>query len=665
MAPARRIRATTKPKWGVATMTTRRTLTPEDVLGFKSVSDAQVSPDGDLVAFVVGDQFKLDTKLPRSGVWVVDATGGEPRRFTSGPRSDSMPRWSPDGRELAFLSDREEDGQRQIWLLPRAGGEATQLTHVDGTIPSPRSLEPMAWSPDGKRIAFIKVDPETEDEKRHKQDKSDIIEFEQHPKYARLYTVDIDSGEESCVSPDGLQVWEFCWSPTSDEIAAVASDVPFEQAWYSCRLAKFSTSGGAAATLHQAKRQVARPVWSPDGKFIAFQSSNWSDRGSAAGAVFVVPSDGGPTREISKGHVASACALRWSDDSKTLLSIAHERGGMGVAWIDLESGERTPLWHDIVTINEANSTFSQDNHGNIALVRDDATHPKDVWLGRPATDSIEWTRLTNLHPQADDFDIGTTESIHWKGADGWDMQGLLIRPAGANADGRHPMVTVVHGGPTSMHRSQFYASMGWLQLLASAGIAVFMPNPRGSTGWGLEFAESNIGDMGGKDWEDIQAGIDHCIDAGVADPTRLGVAGWSYGGFMTAWAVTQTDRFKAAMMGAGISDWRSFHGKSYLSDWDSIHYGDADPWDPDGLYKKFSPINFVKQVSTPTLILHGEVDEDVPVEQSYMFYRALKDLNVETELVVYPREPHGLSEKAHMLDLGQRVTEWFAKQLEP
>ena len=227
------------------------------------------------------------------------------------------------------------------------------------------------------------------------------------------------------------------------------------------------------------------------------------------------------------------------------------------------------------------------------------------------------------------------------------------------------MVTVVHGGPTGAYTKGYYADHGWAQLLAAQGVAVFLPNPRGSTGWGLEFAESNLGDMGGKDWEDIQRGIDYCIDQGIADPDRLGIAGWSYGGFMAAWAVTHTDRFRAAVMGAGISDWRSFHGKSYLSDWDVIYLGDGNPYDPDGVYRERSPITYVKRATTPTLILHGEADEDVPVEQSYMFYRALKDLGVETELVVYPREPHGPSERNHVLDVARRSTEWFVSRLEP
>ena len=647
-------------------MAGKRVLAPEDVLSFKQVADAQVSPDGDVVAFVVGDSFISDAKLQKSNLWTVPAGGGDARQLTGGPRADTTPRWSPDGQTLAFLSDRAEDGQRQVYLLPTGGGEAVQVTHIEGSVPTPRGLNPMAWSPDGKSIAFLKTDPETEEENRRKDEKDDAIEFEKDPKYTRLYVVDVGSGRVSCVSPDGLQVWEFCWSPTGREVAAVASDLPFEQAWYTCRLVKFPLSGGPARTLHQGKRQVAKPTWSPDGSLIAFLSSNWSDRGVIGGGVFVIPSNGGDARELSASHVASASWLHWTDDSQRLVTAAHERGSIGLAEIEVGSGLRTSLWCGEAVFAEPNwPQFSVDREGNFAVVREDGQSPRDVWLASSATTGLEWRRLTGLHPQADELDVASNETVRWRGADGWEMQGLLLRPPGAATKERHPMVTIVHGGPTSVHAHHYYASRQWFHLLATQGIAVFLPNPRGSTGWGLEFAESNIGDMGGKDWQDIQMGVDYCIAEGIADPDRLGIAGSSYGGFMTAWAVTQTDRFKAAMMVAGIADWRSFHGRSYLCDWDAIHYGDADPWDPEGTFRKFSPITYVKGVRTPTLILHGAEDRDVPVEQSYLFYRALQDLGVDSELVVYPREPHGVQERNHLLDVGRRVTAWFVKHLEP
>ena len=643
-------------------MPAQRPPTPEDALGFKSVSDAQLSPDGELVAFVVGEPYRVDSRLPRSNIWVVASAGGPPSRFTAGPRSDSSPRWSPDGQTLAFLSDRLEDGQRRLYLQPRAGGEASPLINADGEPAIPRSLKSIAWSPDGERIGFLGAEPETEYETQRKEEKDDAIEFEKSPRFTRLYVAIAETGEVECVSPPGLQVWEFCWAPDGEEFAVVASELPFESDWYTCRLVAFSAAGGPARTLHFSTRQVAKPAWSPDGAKVAFLSSNWSDRGLDAGEVFIATA-GGASLDLSSGHVASTHTLHWSADSQSLLTVAHERGGTGLAEIEVAAGRPTPLWHGQVLFTGAESSAISGGKRRFAGVREDATSPADVWLGSSGPDGVQWAQLTRLHPQAGEIEVGATEEVRWKGADGWDIQGLLIRPIGKSDGGPHPMVTVVHGGPTWAHLNRYYAADSWYQVLAGRGVAVFLPNPRGSTGWGLEFAESNIGDMGGKDWEDILAGIDHCVERGMATPDRLGIAGSSYGGFMAAWAITQTDLFKAAVVKAGICDWRSFHGSSPLYEWDAKQYGDADRWDPDGPYRKFSPITYVAAARTATLILHGQEDSAVPVEQSYMLYRALKDLGVETELVVYPREDHSIKERLHKLDVMRRTTDWLADRL--
>ena len=285
-----------------------------------------------------------------------------------------------------------------------------------------------------------------------------------------------------------------------------------------------------------------------------------------------------------------------------------------------------------------------------------------MWILREESSSFAARQLTHLHPQAAEIEVGETVVQHWTGADGWEMQGLLIKPVGYQPGQRYPLVMWVHGGPTGMASSRYYASFLWNQLLAGAGYAVFLPNYRGSTGWGLEFAESNIGDMGGKDFEDMLRGVDSLIESGIADPQRLGIAGWSYGGFTAAWAVSQTDRFRAAVMGAGISHWLSFHGKSSLADWDAIHYAES-PYEPAGRFQKFSPLSYHENLNTPTLILHGAEDQDVPVEQSYLFYRALKDKSVPTELIVYPREDHAIKERTHLLDMSRRVLAWFRQYL--
>lgn len=627
-------------------------LTAQVALDFPSIADAQISSDGELVAFVRGDSSVVDTKLPRSNIWVVPASGGESRPFTYGNRSDTTPRWSPDGKTMAFLSDRLKDGQRQVYLISRDGGEAERLTDVSGAIPSPRSLDPLAWSPDGRRLAFLMTDAETDEEKQRKMERNDAIEFELHPKFTRIYVLDIETKDVTCVSPDGIQVWEFCWSNDASAFAAVVSDLPFEQSWYTNWLVTFTADGSGLKTIHQTNRQVGKPTWSPDGSQIAFLSSNWSDRGIGPGGIFVVSVSGGKAREVSVDHLASYTFVSWLD-SRRLVTAVQEDGLSGVAKIDVGTADRSQISIGEFGVVDGSTSLSVDSSGTVVLVREGGSDPMNVWTFTP---KAEWVRLTD-HNEHTEFEIAPTEIVRWTGVDGWEIQGLVIKPKGST--GPLPMITIVHGGPTQMVSHRYWPAYRFIGLLAAEGFAVFVPNYRGSTGKGLEFAESNIGDMGGKDWGDIETGIDHCIEQGIADPDRLGIGGGSYGGFMTAWAVGRTDRFKAGAMFAGVSDWRSFHGRSYLCNWDSIHYGGADPWELDGVYKKFSPITYVKNVKTPVLITHGEEDWDVPVEQGYIFYRALKDLGVETELVVYPREPHGFVERNHIIDHHQRIVHWF------
>ena len=646
----------------------KRRVTVDEQLSFKRVADAQISPDGSKIIFQMGESFIEETQNQRSNLWMVPSGGGEPRRVTSSTLSDVKPRWSPDGRYLAFLSDRAHDGQYQVYLLPADGGEAVQLTDTEGPFPTQGGVPTIEWSPDGSKLAYIKYDPETEEEKTRKAEKRDVVEFEQHPKFMRIYVIDVESGEETCVSPDSLQIWDFCWSPDGEHFAAVASDLPFEADWYINRLVRFSSGGDQVTTLYDTNRMVSKPAWSPDGETVAFTSSTWSDKYSVKGDVWVVPAGGGEYRDLTEGEVASYCWIQWSGDSQKLLVSGSVRGGTGITEIDVASGENRQLWHGEYTMAEGNyAAFSSDGDGNLAMVMENWNSPRQVYLAKPSDGGYEVTQLTGLHPQATDLEIGEVEEIIWKGADGWDIQGFLMRPPGASRDRPLPMITLIHGGPTSAHSNVYHAGSGrdYSSLLAAEGFAVFMPNPRGSTGWGMEFSESNLGDQGGKDWEDVQLGVDYCIEQGLADPERLGVAGGSYGGFMTAWTVTQTDRFKTAVMSAGISDWRSFHGMTGIHNWDWIFYNRPDPWDPDGIYRDFSPITYIKNAKTPTLIVHGEEDQVCPVEQAYQFHRGLKDHGVDVELVVYPREPHGIREIAHIRDVQNRTVEWLLKYLEP
>jgi dipeptidyl aminopeptidase/acylaminoacyl peptidase len=304
-----------------------------------------------------------------------------------------------------------------------------------------------------------------------------------------------------------------------------------------------------------------------------------------------------------------------------------------------------------------------------AIVREGPRAPRDVWRVdlSGAAPSLKFKQVTYAQLNPREFALGEQEIVRWKSRDGWTIHGVLIKPHGYKKEKRYPTIVCVHGGPTSMVGNGFMVNSVagnsiWGQALASQGYAVFFPNFRGSAGFGLKFAESNVGDMGGADYHDIDSGVDALIERGIADPKRLGLGGWSYGGFMTCWTVTQTTRYKAAVMGAGISNWLSFHGNTEIHTWDAFHYK-ASPYERDGVYAKFSGMNFVDRVKTPTLILHGEADRCVPAEQAFQFYRALRDHKVPAELVIYPREGHGISEKLHWLDLRRRVLAWYDKHL--
>jgi dipeptidyl aminopeptidase/acylaminoacyl peptidase len=470
------------------------------------------------------------------------------------------------------------------------------------------------------------------------------------------------------------------------------------------RLARVGAGGGLPETIYSVpEKQFASPRVSPDGTQLAFLACIWSDRGINGGDVFVMRRETGdwrlgdsdadaqpasslqpPVSNLTAGYRGSIWWIQWSADGAALDYIAYEDGEAAIGRIDVATGARITRWKGAVAFAEsASSRYIARDTGAIAALREDAARPHDLWLAVPegpetgdwrlgaaSPSSIPhlpsptaWHQLTHFHPQTCERALGETRVLRWQGADGMEIQGLLILPVGYQEGTRAPLLTWVHGGPAWLYTHSFYGAGRYpQQLFAGAGYAVLLANPRGSAGWGVEFTEANIGDFGGRDYEDIIAGVDHVIGLGIADPARLGIGGWSYGGFMTAWAVTQTKRFKAAMMGAGICNWRSFHGVAEIGTWDQISYR-ASPYEQGGRYDRFSAIHYVDRVTTPTLIVHGMEDVIVPVGQSYEFFRALKDHGVPTELVVYPREPHGFRERGHNIDRFRRFLAWFQRYI--
>ncbi|HEX9038804.1 MAG TPA: S9 family peptidase [Ktedonobacterales bacterium] len=638
-----------------ASLFTRRVpVTPEMVTDLRYASGPAISPDGTRVAFTLAEWVPGSQRRRRS-IWITDEKGGA-RPFATdehGKTNEHSPAWSPDGQWLAFISERDAaggGGKPQAYVVPASGGSARALGAM------PNGVSDIAWSPDGARIAFTSLDgPEPE---------ADPI-IVTPGRHTRLWTVSLTGGQPEPVTPAGLTVWEFVWSPDSRRFALFFGDQPNETDWYRGLVGVVDADGGAVRSLVRPQGQAGALAWSPDSARIGYVSGEWSDRGLVGGDVFVIPAEGGEARNLTPGLRFSPSWLQWLPDGERMLYCAFD-GLSGQVGVLIEaSGEMTTLEADVIVGDGAWPRLSATHDGRMfATVISDPRHHYEIYRGaltgpEAAPGDIEWTRLTRLNPLADEtYARAPSRGLSYTGADGWEMQALYTPPLRHSGAGAPPMILMVHGGPTSAHRDDF---TGWqTQVLASAGFAVLRPNPRGSIGRGVKFGNAVLGDMGGKDLDDLLAGVDYAIAQGLADPNRLAIMGWSYGGFITAWAVTQTQRFKAAMMGAGICDYHSFHAQTNIQDWDLRFIG-ADPNQDPEAYRAKSAITFVKQVTTPTLIIHGEKDVCVPVNQAWAFYNALRERGVPVECAIYPRENHGFSERDHLVDYQERIIRWMKK----
>lgn len=632
----------------------RAALTIDDLLALRQVADAQIHPAGDLVAYVVADSVSEPRQQAApSAIWIA-GNEYEPRQVSAEGTRAHHPRWSPDGGRLAFLARRALDERDQLYLLDGGFGEARRLSDC------PDGVSATAWAPDGRSLALLATDPSPESDEDREAGR-DWTTFESLHRFTRIWRCDVDSGAVTPLCDADLQVWEIAWSPDGTTLAALVSDEPYNWAWYRARLVTIDVASGAVTPLRGARKQLTDPAWSPDGSRLAVISCTWSDQGMTGGDVIVVDRSGGAERNLTAGHPRSYLSAAWEPDGGRLLCAAIEDGEAELGYLSVD-GAWEVFWRERASLLRWGTPFSRAADGTLAVVRSDPASPADVWLIRPEPERVA-SRVSDHNPWTRERQIATTEPVWWESFDGMRIQGLLVRTA-EPGDRPRPTVVLVHGGPTSLWAYDFPGtrSMGWVQLLAAAGYAVFLPNPRGSMGFGTAFAEANIGDMGGGDWADVMAGIDHLVAAGIADPARLGLAGWSYGGYLTAWGVTQTKRFRAAVAGASITNWISFHGASTIPDFDAVFYA-SDPFDWDGRYGQFSPMAHVRNVETPTLFLHGEQDPICPAGQALEMFRALKELGVETELVIYPREGHGMRERAHARDVLERAVRWLSERV--
>jgi len=630
-------------------------LTPEQLTDQTRPFDVQVSPDGAWIIFVVRP-FAKKEKHPVSDLWVASFSNGEPRRFTSRDWLDESPRPSPDSSQIAFLSDRAERGEKSLYVISIDGGEALRIFDEQGDLSEP------SWSPDGRSVAVLFTEPETQEEKERNKRREDAKVWDANYRYRRLWVTDVESLEACPISPRDRQVWNYAWSPDGEWIAINTTATPrVDDKFREMEVSIIPRKGGTGQKVFSTYGPVEDLLWSPDCAYLAYRSR--AGRVSYGEYVHRRPVEGGEEICLTPGYEGTGEYLG-SLAGEDLLLLAHE-GVTSVLYQLSWRAERSRLHLGRASGTLGYTVSASEDGKRLAMVWQDGTHAPEVHVAELNGLEQGLVRRTRLGAELEESALGEVEAVRWESDTGTEVQGLLVKPHGYRDGQRCPLIVQVHGGPTSLWADKFCASWReWAQVLAGRGYAVLLPNPRGSTGCGPAFSNAIFDDVGGGELRDVIAGVDAMIERGLADAERLGIGGWSWGGYLTALAVTQTGRFKAAVMGAGVSNLISDSSLGDIPSVNLCYFREAVYRDPDPYYER-SPIRYVSNTQTPTLILHGEEDKRVSTAQSVEMYVALRTLGVETQLVTYPRERHSIEEREHQLDLVRRVVGWFEKHLQP
>ncbi len=635
----------------------QRAVTLDDVLDLVQVSAPRISPDGTRVLFTRSEIKEWKDNKRVATIWIANADGSNQYQFL-GNDKDREPQWSPDGAQVAFLSTRNKaesdmDAGPQIWSIRAAVGEAIKVTDHKGTI---KSFE---WAADGSRIFFLAEQAKSEEEKAAEKAGNDAIFVDEGPngqergRYSELWEVSVASRQARQVSKGQLLIDSFKPSPDGRRIAVVHRPDARRNTQYLAEVAVMDTGSGELKDLTKNQAPENRVAWSPDGTLITYIAPSDSTWELASDRLWVVPADGGRApKRVSGEFDGDVAAYFWATDGRSIYLGGTRRARGGVFQIDAASGKvRTVASGDW---NGTMESMSGDRRRG-ALVSSAPASPAEVMLVDAA--SGELRRVTHSNPDATSFATSQFRAITWKSTDGLDVEGLLWLPADYKPGARLPLLLSIHGGPAGVWTTAFrginhvYTGLGW---------AVLEPNVRGSSSYGDALLRGNMKDIGGGDYHDLMTGVDKLIADGIADPDRVAVRGWSYGGILGGWTITQTDRFKAASLGAMVSDWSSEYAMGFNHDV-RLWYIGGTPWENPEAFRHRSPYTHIAKVKTPTIIIHGENDTTDTIGQSMIYYQGLKDRGVPVRFIRFPREPHGFREPAHQRIRDAEEISWLVK----
>jgi len=626
-----------------ATPARQQTLTPELVVSLKIVSSVAVDPAGKNIAYLLTTPRGTDEEAGArySELFVIAAAGGAPKQFTYKPNNAGSPQWSPDGKWIFFTSRRKEiDEHNEVYRIPIDGGEAQLVTK------SGNNVRQYKLSSDGKWIAYTMTDGATVPEKSDTKKGNDVQTVDKNFKHHRLYIQAVGSDEAKAIIGE-MTVWEyFEWSPDGSQIVFQASATPKTDDSYMFKKIYLSATNGQASPkiLTETKGKLGNMSWSPDGKQIAFLAGV-DESDPTNGSIFVVAASGGTPKNLSENYDGTVNWVGWLD-AATLIFSATERSHTALNTLAAMGGALKRIFDSGYGLS---SVSTSANGKALAFAANTSKHPSEVFVCPLATKKI--TRLTNNNSELDNLHLSGAKEISWKAKDGLEITGLLMLPHDYQTGKKYPCVVQVHGGPESAYVEGWTTTyVTWSELLAARGYVVFSPNYRGSTGRGVAYSKADHKDLGGKEFDDVIAGLDYLAQQGYIDPERVGMGGFSYGGYFSAWAATRhTERFKAASMGAGIANWVSFTGTSDIPHENSMVHWNLDVFKNMEKAWSRSPLAYVEKSQTALLISHGDKDDRVPIGQGWEIYTAMKLLGKKVEFDIYPREAHGWAERNHQI----------------